>query len=127
MQPPGSWNRAAELVSVWHPPGRRTRLSGLCLEPSRSPKLSGGPTGTKGRRTSHGGAGGPALPSAATGNALARQAAPGRSSLRLAFVRDPAPAPHVGPEPGRVGVGSLGRPTGRIPGGPELSLRGESR
>lgn len=72
MQPPGSSNRAAELVAVRHPPGRRARLSGLCLERRHPPKLGGGPTGTKGRRTSHGGAGGPALPSAAPGNVRAR-------------------------------------------------------
>lgn len=88
-------------------------------------------TGTKGRRTSHGGASELALPYAAAGKARARaraparQAGPGRSSLRLAFVQDPAPAPHVGPEPGRGG-GFLGRPAGRIPGGPELSLCGNA-
>lgn len=109
-----------------HPPGGRARLSGLSQAQTFSPKLGGGPTGTKGRQTSHGGAGDRPFPPQPPGmRAPAGQAGPGRSSLLLAFVRDPAPAPHVGPEPGRGG-GSLGRPAGRIPEGPNPAY-GESR
>lgn len=50
--------------------------------------------------------------------APALQAGLGQSPLHLAFVRDPAPAPHVGPELRRVG--------GRAPGPPPWGFRTET-
>lgn len=82
-------------------------------------RIGGGAPGTKGQRTSHRGARRPALPTTATKNLCERfatgphphlpaQGVPGKEYSTPVFVRDPAPAPHVGPEFSRVGVGFLG-------------------
>lgn len=80
---------------------------------------------TKGQPTAHGGASDqPALLATAIGNARARPApsSPGcRALARPAFVRDPAPAPHVGAEPCWWGWGVLGCDFGGAPGGSEPS------
>lgn len=130
MQPPGSWNTAAELVSCVAPArqksgavrtlSRAQTLSQAWWRPAPGQRGGGPPTAAPANRPF------PTQPPGMRARAPARQAGPGRSSLRLSFVRDPAPAPHVGPEPGRVGGGFLGRPAGRIPGGPELSLCGNA-
>lgn len=102
----------------------RTRAAVRTLSPGQSrSRAPGGPAGTKGQRTSHGGAGG--RPSLRSHRECARPppGGSGESSVRRAFVRDPAPAPHVGPEPGPVGVGS----PCRLPGGSEPSPWEEGR
>lgn len=101
-----SWNTAVELVFVQHPPGGRVRLSGLCLQCRHALKLGGGPTGTKGQRTSHGGAGRPALPSTATGNARARrQAGWGKAHFAWPLCGTPPPPRTWGLSPAGWGWG----------------------
>lgn len=98
-------------------PARKKSENVRTLSRTHSPKLGGGPTGTKGWRTSLGGAGGPALRSAATGNAphTARRV-PGGAHSPWPLCWTPPPPRTWGQCPAGWGLGSLAAPLSASPG-----------